>query len=67
VSKKCNFISPDEIMVTSPGEATKLLRRREVLNPNKLKFLTRKRKLQKWNLKAGMHERIKGHVAPCTD
>jgi hypothetical protein len=33
----CNFISPDEIMVTGSGEAAELLRRREVLNPGKLK------------------------------
>jgi hypothetical protein len=30
-----------------PGEAAELLRRREVLNPEKLKFITRKSNLQK--------------------
>jgi len=39
-------------MVTGPGEDTELLRRREVLIPEKLKFLTRKSNLQKpiWKL-----------------
>jgi hypothetical protein len=34
-------------MVTGPGKATELLRRREVLIPEKLKFITRKSNLQK--------------------
>jgi hypothetical protein len=34
-------------MVTGPGEAAELLRRREVLIPKKLKFITRKSNLQK--------------------
>jgi len=51
-------------MVTGPGKASELLRRRDELTPKKLKFLTRKRKLLKLILKAGLHERVKGHVAP---
>jgi hypothetical protein len=51
-------------MVTGPGEAVKLLRRREALTPKKLKFLTRKRRFLKQKSKAGIHERVKGHVAP---
>jgi len=58
---------PDEIMVTGPGEAAELLRRREVPTPNKLKFFTRKRKLQKQNLKAGMQERVKRRATTWTD
>jgi hypothetical protein len=36
-------LNPD----TGPGEAAELLRRREVLIPEKLKFITRKSNLQK--------------------
>jgi hypothetical protein len=50
-------------MVTDPGKASELLKRRNELIPKKLKFLTRKRKLLKWILKAGLYERVKGHVA----
>ena len=34
-------------MVTGPGEETELLKRREVPNPEKLKFIIRKGNLQK--------------------
>jgi hypothetical protein len=36
-------------MVTGPGEAAELLKRREVLIPKKLKHFTRKSNLQKLN------------------
>jgi hypothetical protein len=35
---------PDEIMVTGPGEASELLRRREVPTPERFKKSTRKRR-----------------------
>ena len=50
-------------MVTGPGEAAELLRRREVLIPEKPKFITRKSNLPKPIRKPGMHERVKRHVA----
>jgi hypothetical protein len=51
-------------MVPGPGESAFILRRRKAIIPKKQKFLTRKRKLLKQNLKVGIQERVKGHVAP---
>jgi hypothetical protein len=54
-------------MVTGPGEATKLLKRREVPNPTMQKFFSRKSKKPEQESKAGMHERVRGHATPWTD
>jgi hypothetical protein len=52
---------------TGPGEATKLLKRREVPNPTMQKFFSRKSKKPEQESKAGMHERVRGHATPWTD
>ena len=51
-------------MVTGPGDAAELLRRRDVLIPEKLKFITRKSNLQKPILKPECMKESKGMKHP---